>query len=563
MIIMSIVLIIVAGLGLVVIIEQKIVTNAAYSAQAYYAAESGIEDSLYRLIKSQTYSASSTLPVGAGSAAVAISDVGTQKYILSKGQRFGRFRSLQAKLETGGQSSSVSFSYGVQVGSGGLIMDNNSKVLGNIYSNGSIRGSTGATITKNVWVGNNALSANQQSTVNTSDFPFGQDNPVIDAAQSFIPSASGNLVKISLLLKKSGSPTNKTVRLLTDNAGQPSKTLVNSGAYGTLNAAQVNNSSYTWVDVALNNPAALEAGVKYWILIDSSLDGDNYFISAKDSGDSYAGGTGQYCQNWNSSSPGWNDAAGDLAFKAWLGNANNFLESVAVGVDAHANTIANSTITGNAYFQTLTNSTVKGTKYSGSADPSIQDLPIPETTITAWKTLAQSGGVTQGDYIVDAGTVRTLGPQKIIGDLTVSNQGDLTLSGTVYVTGNINIFNNAKIRLSSGFGGNSGVIVTDGLVSVTNGCLFYGAESNTYILIVSTKSGPAINIANNSDAAIFYAPNGAIDVNNNTILKEVVGYQIHLNNGAKVIYEDGLASIKFSGDSVSGVWDVAAWEEVP
>ncbi|MDD2753239.1 MAG: hypothetical protein PHT44_01385 [Candidatus Portnoybacteria bacterium] len=559
---MSIVLIIVAGLGLVTIIEQKIIANSAYSAQAYYAAESGIEDSLYRLIKNKSYSASTTLPVGAGSAAIAISDVGTQKYILSKGQERGHFRSLRAKLNTGGQNISASFSYGVQVGRGGLKMDNGSQVEGNIFSNGPILGSAGATVTGNAWVANDSLSANQQSIVNSSDFSFGQANPVIDAAQSFVPSASSNLIKISLLLKKFGSPGNKTVRILTDNAGQPSKTLVNSGAYGTLLASQVGNSSYAWVDIKLNNPASLQAGVKYWILIDSSLNEDAYFISARDANDSYAGGTGKYSQNWNTSSPAWTDIGGDLAFKAWLGSANNFLDRVLVGGNAHANTISDSSITGDAYFQTLTNSTVGGTKYPGSSDPTIQDLPLTQAIIDGWKTEAANGGVITGDYIVDAGAVKILGPKKIEGNLTISNRGDLTVSGTIFVTGNINIFNNAKVRLSSEFNGNSGAVITDGLISVTNSCSFFGASAGSYVLLLSTKSGQAINLANNSDTAIFYAANGSVDVSNNTVLKELIGQQIHLNNGSRIVYEAALAAVKFSS-SVSGSWKVTAWEEVP
>lgn len=562
MIVMSIIFIVVTSLSFTTIIEQKIATNAAYSAQAYYAAESGIEDSLYRLIKDKAYSADNDLPVGEGSAEISISDEngGAQKVILAKGQRSERYRNLQAEVETGGQGAS--FYFGAQVGDGGLVMDNNSRIQGSVYSNGSIRSSGGATITEDAWVANDSLDANQQSTINNADFAFGQANPVIDAAQSFIPSASTNLIKVSLLLKKSGAPTNKTVRILTDNAGQPSNTMVNSGAYGTLYADQVSDSAYTWVSVNLNNPAALQAGAKYWLLVDSSLSEDNYYISAKDSGDSYAGGTAKYSQNWSAALPVWNNAAGDLAFKVWLGVASNYLDGFAVGGDAHSNTILNSAIAGNAYYQTLANSSVSGTKYPNSSDPSARSFPLSQSIIDGWKTQAADGGVIEGDYLVDAGDIQTLGPKKIIGDLIISNQGDLTLSGTIYVTGNINIFNSAKVRLSPDYDDASGVIMTDGLITVANGCEFFGADSDAYILMLSTKSGPAVNVANNSDTAIFYAPNGLIDISNNTILKELVGYQVHLNNGAQIIYETGLTSVKFS-NGTGGSWTLGSWEETP
>lgn len=561
MVIMAVILIVVASLSLVTLIEQKISANITYSAQAYFAAESGIEDSLYRLIKGHDYAATNSLTVGAGEAAITISDVANQKYILAAGQKNNRFRKLRIKLNAGGQQGTA-FYYGVQVGEGGLIMDNNSRVQGSIYSNGSIRGGNGATITADAWVANPSLIANQQSQANNTDFVFGQASPVIDAAQSFTPSVAGNLIKVSLLLKKFGAATNKTVRLLTDNSGRPSKTLVSSGAYGSLLTSQVSHTSYSWVDISLNAPASLQAGVKYWIVIDSSLNEDNYLAWGKDSTNSYGGGEGQSSPNWSASSPVWSSANGDLAFKAWFGQPNNFLDNVVVGANAHANTIRRSTITGDAYFQTISDTTVMGASYAGSADPTLKSMPISASTIDDWKTQAEAGGVITGDYALDAGAIGTLGPKKITGNLTVSNSGDLTLGGPVFVTGNINIFNNAKVRLSASLGEYSTVLLTDGVVNVSNGCVFYG-NTDSYILVLSTKSGAAINIANNSDIALFYAANGAIEVSNNAVLKELTAYQIHLNNGAEVIYESGLASILFSAGVSGGAWEITNWEEVP
>ncbi len=559
MIILTIVVIVVAGLSLVTLLEQKISTNSLRSAQAYYAAESGIEDTLYRLIKGKSYATPNNFAVASSSVALTISGTSSQKTILAEGQASARWRNLQVVLNTGGQSTT--FYYGVQVGAGGLIMDNNSRVTGSIYSNSSIQGNNGATITGDAWVANTALTANQQSLTTDSDFIFGQANPNIDPAQSFTPSTSGNLVKVSLYLKKAGSPTNKTVRLLTDDSGQPSKTLVGSGTYGTLTASQV-TASYGWQEITLNTPATLTSGTKYWILIDSSLDSDNYFIWGQDSSDSYGGGTGKVSQNWSAGQPTWNSASGDMAFKVWFGSANTFLDNVAVGANAHANTITNSTVTGDAYYQTIQSTTVGGTAHPGSADPAQESLPISQAVVDDWKAQAEAGGIIYGDYTVDAKAAATLGPKKITGNLIVSNQGDLTITGTLYVVGNVNIFNEAKVRLSSGYGANSGVVLNDGQIMVSNGCTFFSPSAGSYLLFITTKSGPAISINNNSDTAIFYAANGSIDISNNVTLKELTGYQIHLNNGAQVIYESGLASILFSS-GVSGSWSVASWQEVP
>ena len=562
MIVMSIILIVIAGLSLTTIIEQKISKNIVQSAQAYYSAESGIEDSLYRLIKNKDYSSSNNMAVEGGNAAITIIDEGNNnKNILARGSVNSRWRSLQIKLDVGAQGAS--FYYGVQVGEGGLSMNNNSKVIGSIYSDGSIQGSNGAEITGDAWVANKALTLSQQSLANNSDFIFGQASPMIDAAQSFTPSISGNLIKISLLLKKFSSPTNKTVRILTDNNGYPSKALVNSNSYGTLNTSQLDNSSYAWVDVALNAPAVLQAGTKYWILVDSALDEDNYLFWGKDSTDSYGNGTGQYSQNWNAGSPVWSSAGGDIAFKTWFGSSNNFLDNVSVGGNAHANTITDSVVSGDAYFQTLSNTTVAGTQYPGSPDPAIASLPLSDSVISGWKTEAEAGGIITGDYTVDAGAVQTLGPKKIIGNLTVSNSGDLTISGTLYVTGNINIFNNAEVRLGSNFDQYSGAIVNDGTINVSNGGIFFGGADGGYILMLSTKTGEAINIYNNANAAIFYAANGEINVGNNAQLKELTGYKISLSNGVKITYDSGLAAMQFSSGGTGGSWKITDWEEGP
>lgn len=560
MIVMAIIIIVVAGLSLVTVIEQKITRNISHSAQAYYAAESGVEDSLYRLIKSQSYSATNNFSVGSSSVAITISDTSSQKIILAEGQDNNRFRKLQIKLNTGEQGAA--FYYGVQVGEGGLTMDNNSRVQGSIYSNGSIRGSQGATITGDAWVANKALLPNQQSVSNDTDFAFGQASPIIDPAQSFISSLSGNLIKISLLLKKVNSPTGKTVRVITDNGGQPSKNLAGSGSYGSLSASQVSEATYSWVDVTLNSPTPLSAGTKYWIVIDSSLDESNYFIWGKDSTNDYGGGAGQYSLNWNATTPVWASAGGDLGFKVWLGQENNYLNSLTVGANAHANTISQSHVDGDAYYQTISDTIVEGTRHPDSPDPAQNNLPLSQAVIDGWKAQAADGGVLVGDYVVDGGAVQELGPQKIIGNLIVSNGGDLTVTGTLFVTGSISVFNNAKIRLGTNFGAYSGVIVTDGLVTVANGCVFYGNSDNSYVLILSTKSGDAINLANNSETALFYASDGAINVSNNAILKELTAYQIHLNNGAQVIYESGLASVLFSS-GVGGSWQVLDWAEAP
>ena len=118
----------------------KFARNNIYSAQAYYAAESGIEDSLLRLSKGMSYASSNSLTVEGVSATINISgSVGGSRTITVKGDKINRIRKVRAVYSV--DSTGFSFYYGVQAGDGGIEMGNNSRIKGNVFSNGSIIGS--------------------------------------------------------------------------------------------------------------------------------------------------------------------------------------------------------------------------------------------------------------------------------------------------------------------------------------------------------------------------------------------------------------------------------------
>ena len=566
-IVLGVVIVIVASLTLTTLMEQKLSRNFNKSFLAYYAAESGIEDSIYRIVKGKYYQASNSLDVESSLATINISGSSNQKVILVNGEQDNRFRNLQVKL--GISADAVSFYYGIQVGEGGMIMGNNSQITavgsdkGSVYSNGNIQGGNGATITGDAFVATGTPLLDQQSINADSDFIFGRSGNQIDAAQSFMPSATDKLTKVSLYLKKFGNPGNKTVRILTNNGTQPSKNLVASGASGTLIASQISQSAYGWIDVVIGTPPTIQAGTTYWIAIDTSADGSNYFLWGEDPSDAYSGGTGKYSPNWNASSPTWFPVNGDLAFKTWMGGVVNSLDNIDIGGNAHANTIKDCDITGDAYYQTISGGSVDGTQYPGSPDPVIAALPISESNIADWKTDAEKDGTPiSGDYNLGIGETDSLGPKKIIGDMNILNGADFTVTGTIYVTGDINIDNVSTVRLGTNYGQTSGVVLTDGTINVTNISVFYTNGAGTYLMLLSTKTGDAINIANSTETVVFYASAGNINVGNAN-LKEVTGYKITLANGAKITYESGLASAQFSAGGTGGGWAISSWEEVP
>ena len=79
--------------------------------------------------------------------------------------------------------------------------------------------------------------------------------------------------------------------------------------------------------------------------------------------------------------------------------------------------------------------------------------------------------------------------------------------------------------------------------------------------LTTNSSSSALNIKNNAILDIAYASAGTIVIENNTVLKEATGYQLHLKNNATIEYELGLTSSSFSS-GLGGGWEVTSWKEI-
>jgi Tfp pilus assembly protein PilX len=449
----------------------------------------------------------------------------------------------------------ASFHYGVQSGEGGFEMGNNAYVAGNIYANGNIIGSNGAYVTGDAWVaGGTALTPDQQQTTNNADYTFGQVSPTLDIAQSFKLSDDGVLNKVSLYLRKVGSPGDVTVRILANNNGVPSKTVI---ASTTLNAASV-TTSFAWVDASFSSPPGLAKNVTYWLSIDASSSGTKYWVIGSQPNNGYGNGVGMVSADWSAGTPVWSDAGRDYAFQAYLGGVTTKIDNVDINGTAHANTIKDDTVGGNAYYKTLTNATVTGTQYPNSADPGPQDFPFSEANIAQWKSEATAGGTITGDVTYD-GTSNTLGPKVITGNLTIKNGAGLTMTGTLYVKGDLLLDNLANVGLSSGYGGGSGGFVVDGKITVSNNVTFFGSGTpGSYVVLLTTNTSldpnsPAMTLNNNSTNSIFYASAGMISIAPGATIKEVTAFKLYIQNNGAVQYESGLANINFSSGP-GGSW---------
>ena len=200
-----------------------------------------------------------------------------------------------------------------------------------------------------------------------------------------------------------------------------------------------------------------------------------------------------------------------------------------------------------------------------------QDMPITDEQINTWKQEATNGGIIAGDYSLSGSVEQNLGPKKITGDLILDNGTTLNLTGTILVSGNLTISNNAKIKLDSGvYGSRSGLIIITGKTKINPNVHLEGSgEDKSFLMLLSINTevsdiaNPAIRVDNNisSNAAIFYAGKGLIVLNNGALANQVTGYKVHLENNAWVVYLDELKDIFFSSEPTAS-WELESWKEI-
>ena len=581
--------VIIAGFATPLTRELKNVRLAANSLQSYFTAESGVEDAAYRIKANLSYLPEYDLDLNGARATVSIVSAGNTRTINVTGNNQNHLRLVEARLTI--SSVNPQFFYGAQVGEGGLEMGNGSQIkgaagaVGNLYSNGPVVGfgsGLESIVTGDVLVATGVAIGDQSTTCNTDQIA-GQTNPQIDFAQSFRATDSKPLSKVSLYLKKVGTPTNRTVKITADNNGAPASAAL---ASDKLTASLV-TTNYGWIDVVFESPATLIANTTYWLILDVAQDNNDYWVWCRDTNNGYGNGQSKYKQDW-STGGSWTANTGDLTFKTYLGTGVSTLDKMVVYGDVKTNTITNSKICGDAYYQSIDSSSLNflnapadppclspvtnGVAYPNSGDPPVSPLPISQANIDEWKAAAAAGGSCvqpqcdiSGNLNVDADL--SFGPKKILGNLNFTANGKtLAITGTTYVVGNVDISNNATIRCDSGYNNDSCVVVTDGQIVVGNGAQFQGSgQAGSYILLLTTKAGgaddSAIELNNNALGAIMYAANGAVELENNVNATEVIGYKLELENGATITYEQGLLNSSFTtGPGISFVID--GWKEV-
>lgn len=566
--------------------ELRTYRTLVNSKYAYTASEGASEDVLYRIISNKTIPTTETLVLNNATGLIDVFSVSpTLKELYARGDAGAQVRKLYMEVS---QSANASFLYGAQVDEGGITMDNNSSIVGtglahgDVYSNGKISGSAGANITGNVNVSTGiAPDITASSTSCIADEIVGKANPNIDYAQSFIMSGTttDSLAKVSLYMKRNGSPAAINIKIVADNAGHPGTTALATQA---LSSALV-STTYGWVDVLFTSPPMLNPGTTYWVVMDTSQNNSKYWYWCRSAVNEYPNGVPLYKLDW-STVGAWSVVSGDLNFRAYFGKGVSQVDSVTVSGSVKADVIGNTSVGGDAYYQTITGSSVSGASYPGSPTPPQVGLPLSPATIAQWKSDAAAGGVIVGNCgtsgVAGCNTFPlTLGPKKINGNLIVDNGATLTISGTVYVTGSVNISNNGTIRCAAAYLGKSCVLIADGSISASNNALFFGSgTSGSFVLLLSTiknctgtgstGTGCAANqsgiaISNNATGALFYSSDSLVDISNNAIITAVVAYMLHLSNNTSIVYDSKVSSISFTSNpaSSSSSWSMNRWNE--
>lgn len=546
-------------------LQVKAGRQAVTAVQIQHLAEAGIDSALNQLNLNPNFSGEANIVFGPGvyTSSVTSINAGTKQISVTAyiPDQNNPVMTRTIKARTSINSSLISFRYGVQIGNGGAIMGNGAQINGNLFSNGSVvgGGSNGAaTVTGDLIVaGGTQATADQSWTNQNSSFNVADVSAHAGVAQSFKPSSSNVLNKVSLYIKKVGTPSDIAIKIVADNGGKPNNSALATGSISSSSVAGL----YGFVDATLNTNPSLTAGQTYWIIAVASVNASNYYMWGMDNTDSYTNGTGKYSSNWSANNASWTATGGDLDFQAYMGGVVTTMNGVIVGGNTRAHSLSNCQVTKDAYYQTINSCTVGGTSHPGSTDVSPAAMPVSDGQVDEWEATAEAGSVINGDYTVN-GTV-LLGPVKINGNLAVN--GTLYLTGPIWVNGNISFRVNSGLIVHSSTNNNGAVIIADavgqettkGIIDMSNNMTIAGnGNEGSYPMVLSTKVGDnAITMGNNAQGVILYASYGTVNITNNAQVNQITANTLNMANNTTVNYVAGLQSQSFS-NGPGGSWTI-------
>lgn len=186
--------------------------------------------------------------------------------------------------------------------------------------------------------------------------------------------------------------------------------------------------------------------------------------------------------------------------------------------------------------------------------------PMPTVDYNYWKGQATncSGCQTINCSATCTPTGDTIGKTKYAGNLSLSQDQVVRMTGPVYVTGNLNLGQGSKINLDPSFGSTSTVLILDGTISVGQSATVNPTDANPkgYIMLVTTSiATPAVSIGQSGVYAIIYALEGGVDLGQSANATAIIAKQLNLGNSAVLTYDIGLGSTGFTSGP-GGSWQI-------
>ncbi len=573
---LSVSLIVLIGITSPIAFQIRNAADFTQTKQGYIGADNLNEEALYRLNRGRSLPGNLVLSFSQSTSSATIVSSNGAWEVVSTGIS-GLFSRKSKAVFSQGQG--VSLIYGLQVGTGGVDMSGGAGIIGNLFSNGEVVGSGGPYVTGSVFASNVSEPYLDQTSVgqipSSSVINFGgqldSSNPnPNDFAQSFTVSTTTPISMVRFHMKRHASVwmNNITVRVTNDAVSRPGGT--------TLASATIDHSAvpttYSYITVPFDTRPTLVPGTTYWLVMDTSNTWSSFY-SVSASSSVYSSGSSRL-GSWSSSGGGtWSNTSPstlDAYFDVFAGGQTGLISGVIVqGGDAKAFRIQNSTIAGIPYCQSGSGNNKSCN--TSQATPSQVEYPIKDTNIETWKDEASAGSV-RGSWSIGGNTATsTTGAMRINGDLTVGSGAVLTLGGTLYVTGNINMSGSGRIQIANSFGNRPLAVVVDGLTTMTGGSLVTGNGGNrSYALLVSTNRCPnvagcsgnnAISASGGTGSVVLIAQEGTISFSGGTSAKSAVARKMIMSGGTTLNYETGLSDLDFTSGP-SGAWTVESWREV-
>lgn len=537
------------------------------SLEVGYLAEAGLDKAVTSLNKTGgTYTGETGVKLGQGEYSVSVINKDVNTKIIKSSAATPSFDLPKATKEIQIEVSKgvgVAFNYGVQVGDGGLYMEQQGTINGSVYSNGNVVIDQQSEVLGDIYVAGGtqpvADQAHECSPPNCSDFLFGKNfsgQNIYDVAQSFKPSQTQVINKVGLKIKKFGNPQSANVRILADSNGNPDRNSVL--ASGTIQSNLV-TSQYSFIDVTFTSSPTLSAGTTYWIMVDTSGNtSNNYWAWEQDSLAGYTCSSTPPClAKWSTGSSAWNTISGDMGFKVYMGGVINYIRGanmVKIAGNAHANTLIDLNIGGAAYYQSAQNITA-GSLHPGSPDPQPLPMPISQANIDEWKDQTDenvyTGDITNCPSFLNSG--------KYVGNVTLPALCSVTVHSPVWITGNFYMDQQSKLRLDSSYGTSSGVFIVDGTVTmeqqndIQGSCGEQVCSNGSFLFLISefnSRNDPegryAIHVQQQGNTGVLYSNLGTIKIEQQNDFTEITAWKISLGQQMDITYNQGLAGAFFS-----------------